>query len=126
MADLHIGKGLSLPPDAVTSTGVIYGGKGMGKSNLLSVIMEELARAGLLFSALDPMGVLWGLRHDKDGTGAGIEVLILGGVHGDIPIEPTAGAVVADLVVDNDVSVIIDISRRSDGAMWSIGDRVRF
>jgi hypothetical protein len=41
-------------------------------------------------------------------------VLILGGIHGDLPIEPTAGAVVADLVVDEDVSVIIDISRHAE------------
>jgi hypothetical protein len=98
----------------------------MGKTNLGSVLMEELARAGLRFSVVDPMGVWWGLRHDKSGKGKGIEVLILGGVHGDIPIEPTAGAVVADLVVDESVNVVIDISRRADGTMWSIGERIRF
>jgi hypothetical protein len=72
------------------------------------------------------MGVLWGLRFDVSGKGPGVEVLILGGIHGDIPIEPTGGAVVADLVVENDVSVIIDISRRPDGSMWAIAERVRF
>jgi hypothetical protein len=67
-----------------------------------------------------------GLRHGADGKGDGIRVLILGGIHGDLPIEPTSGAVVADLVVDEDASVIIDISRRADGSMWSIAERVRF
>jgi uncharacterized protein len=123
---LHISKDLSLPVDAVTSTLIIYGGKGMGKTNSASVLVEEFAAADLRFAVIDPMGVWWGLRHDADGKGNGIEALILGGIHGDLPIEPTAGALVADLVVDEAVSVIIDISRRPDGSMWSISERVRF
>src|SRR4051812_14105023 len=97
---LNISAELALPLDVVTSTVVVYGGKGMGKTNLGSVLVEELAKAGLRWSVLDPLGVWWGLRHAKDGKGPGIECLVLGGVHGDIPIEPTGGAVVADLVVD--------------------------
>lgn len=123
---LAISPDLKLPPDTVTATVIVYGGKGMGKTNFGSVLAEELAAAGLKFAWLDPPGVSWGLRHSADGKGPGIEVLILGGPHGDIPIEPTAGAVVADLVVDNDVNVVIDISRKPDGTMWSIADRVRF
>lgn len=123
---LHISPTLSLPTDAVTSTLVVYGGKGMGKTNLASVLVEEFAAAGSRFAVIDPMGVWWGLRHSADGKGVGIKALILGGIHGDMPIEPTAGAVIADLVVDEDDSVIIDISRRADGSMWSIAERVRF
>lgn len=123
---LKISSKLSLPIDAVTSTMVIYGGKGMGKTNLASVLVEEFAAARLRFAVIDPMGVWWGLRHSADGKAVGVEVLILGGIHGDLPIEPTSGAVVADLVVDEDTSVIIDISRRPDGSMWSIGERVSF
>ena len=117
----------SLPADTVTSSIVVYGGKGMGKSNLASVLCEEVAAAsGSRFSLIDPMGVLWGLRYAADGKGPGIELLILGGVHGDIPIEPTGGEVVADLVADENVSVLVDISRHPDGLMWSKSERVRF
>ncbi len=123
---LHISPTLSLPRDFETSTEVIYGGRGMGKTNLGSVLAEECAATGLRFSIIDPMGVWWGLRHSADGSGRGIEVLLLGGVHGDIPIEPTGGAVVADLVVDEEANVVIDISRRPDGSMWAIAERVRF
>jgi hypothetical protein len=123
---LHVSPALALPQDVVTSTLIVYGGKGMGKTNFGSVLVEELAAAGLRFSVLDPMGVWWGLRHSADGKGPGIEVLILGGIHGDIPIEPTGGAVVADLVVDEDANVVLDISRRPDGTMWAIAERVRF
>lgn len=123
---VETGKPFTLPVDAVTSTLVVYGGKGMGKTNFGSVLAEELSRASLRFAVIDPMGVWWGLRHSVDGKGPGVECLILGGVHGDIPIEPTGGAVVADLVVDEDVNVIIDISRHVNGESWSIPQKLRF
>lgn len=123
---LNLGPELRLPDEAQTQTLVVYGGKGMGKTNFAAVFAEELAGARLRFSWIDPVGVAWGLRHSGDGRGAGVEVLILGGIHGDLPIEPTAGAVVADLVVDEDVSVIIDISRKTNGTMWSKADKIRF
>lgn len=123
---LHIGEGLSLPVDTVTSTLVVYGGKGMGKTNLAAVLGEELSKAGLRFSWLDPLGVAWGLRHSQDGKGPGVQCVILGGVHGDIPIEPTAGAVIADMVVDEHANFIIDFSRRPNGEMWLISEKIRF
>jgi uncharacterized protein len=124
---LRISDELQLPADeAQTQTMVVYGGKGMGKTNFGAVLAEELARCGLRFSWIDPVGVAWGLKHSHDGRGPGVEVLILGGVHGDIPINPQAGAIVADLVVDEDVSVIIDISRHPDGRMWGAGEKIRF
>jgi hypothetical protein len=123
---LHISPDLSLPLAAVTSTIVVYGGKGMGKTNLGAVVAEECAKAGLRWSVIDPMGVWWGMRHSADGKGRGVECLILGGAHGDIPIEPTGGAVIADLIADNKVSAIIDISRKANGEMWAVAERIRF
>jgi len=126
MRKLRISPDLFIPEDVITSTSVIYGGKGMGKTNLGSVLVEELQKAGLRWSVLDPMGVWWGLRHSKDGKGPGIECVILGGPHGDIPIEPTGGEIVADLVVDESANTIIDFSRKTSGEMWSMREKVRF
>lgn len=126
MKTLNISDQLSLPSDVVTQTIVVYGGKGMGKTNFLVVVAEELAATAQRFSIIDPVGVFWGLRHSEDGKGRGVEVLILGGRHGDLPIEPTGGGVVADLVVDEEVNVIIDISCRADGKTWGRGERIRF
>jgi hypothetical protein len=123
---LDISPDLVLPTDTVTSTLIVYGGKGMGKTNFGSVLVEELTRAGLRWSVLDPLGVWWGLRHSADGKGSGIECLVLGGSHADIPIEPTGGAIVADLVVDETANVVIDFSRKPSGEMWSVGERIRF
>jgi hypothetical protein len=123
---LHISPDLVLPLDAVTQTIVVYGGKGMGKTNFGGVLVEELVKCGRRFAVLDPIGNWYGLRYDKSGKRDGLKVLILGGKHGDIPIEPTGGAVVADLVADEDVDVVVDISRRPNGSMWSLGERTRF
>ena len=121
------GKRFALPADVVTSTLVVYGGKGMGKTNFGSVLAEELTGVGLRWATIDPLGVWWGLRYSADGKGKGIECLILGGAHGDLPIEPQGAAVVADLVVDeSSVNVVVDISRKPSGEMWSIGEKVRF
>src|SRR5579871_815677 len=119
---LEIASDLRLPLDTVTNTIVVYGGKGMGKTNFGAVLVEELAAHGLKFSLLDPVGVSWGLQHGKSKNAPGLEILILGGIHGDIPIEPTAGAVVADLVVDESVNTVVDISRHPTGKMWSHGE----
>lgn len=127
MKTLKLSKDIEFPADMVTASGVIYGGKGMGKSSLgIGVIPEELYRIGLKFSLIDPMGVGYGLQHGADRTSKGIEVLIIGGKHGDIEIEPTSGAVVADLVVDEHVSTVVDISRHKNGKMWSKAEKIRF
>lgn len=124
---LHISPKLSLPRDVVTSTLVVYGGKGMGKTNFGSVLVEEMTKASLRWAVLDPLGVWWGLRHSADGKGPGIECLIVGGLHGDLPLEPTAGAVVADLVAEEEgTNVVIDFSRKPSGEMWSMGEKIRF
>lgn len=123
---LRISPDLSIPDDVVTATSVVYGGKGMGKTNLASVLIEEATKARLRWAALDPMGVLWGLRHSKDGTGPGVECVILGGPHGDIPIEPTSGEIVADLVIDEGVNTVIDFSRKASGEMWGKNEKIRF
>ncbi|MEQ1762562.1 MAG: hypothetical protein ABL984_05370 [Pyrinomonadaceae bacterium] len=123
---LKISNDLSIPLSAVTQKIVVYGSPNMGKTNFGSVMAEELYANHLRFSVIDPMGVWWGIQHGASGKQTGLEVLILGGIHGDLPIEPTAGDVVADLVADESVSVIIDISRTSAGKAWSKGQKIRF
>lgn len=122
---LAVAKTLKLPADTVTSTGLVLGGKGMGKSTLGRVIAEELGKHRLRFAVIDPMDVWWGLRFNAEGTGPGVEVLILGGRHGDLPITATAGQIVADLVVDERANVII-VPAEKTGEPWSKGEKIRF
>jgi hypothetical protein len=50
------------------------------------------------------------MRSSADGKGPGLGFLILGGEHGDLPLEAGAGELVAKLVVEERVSVILDLS----------------
>jgi hypothetical protein len=107
---LRIASGLSLPLDAVTQTFGILARKGAGKTYTAAVFAEELIGAGLPVVILDPLGAFWGLRSSADGEKPGLPVTILGGEHGDVPLDPHAGKVIADLVVEQPGAYILDLS----------------
>lgn len=107
---LRIAGGLSLPLDAVTQTFGILARKGAGKTYTAAVFAEELIGAGLPVVILDPLGAFWGLRSSADGEKAGLPVTILGGEHGDVPLDPHAGKVIAELVVEQPGAYILDLS----------------
>ena len=106
---LHIGRGLTLPLGAVTLTFGILAKRRVGKTYTASVMAEEFADAGIPFVALDPTGAWWGLRSSATGKRGGIPVIILGGAHGDVPLERTGGKLVADLVVDHPGFYVLDL-----------------
>src|SRR5688500_12978480 len=98
---LHIAPDLELPIEFATEASAILARRGRGKTYTASVFAEELEAAGQPFVVLDPVGVWWGLRSSTDGTKPGLKVKILGGEHSDVPLEPTAGRLLATFVVDN-------------------------
>lgn len=107
---LHIARGLDLPNDLITQAIAILARRGAGKTYTASVIVEEVIGAGLPVCVIDPTGAWWGLRSSADGKRAGLPVIILGGSHGDVPLESTAGKVIADLVVDHPGAYVLDLS----------------
>ncbi len=108
--DLVIGRGLKLPKTFVTETCAILAKRGMGKTYTGKRMVEEMLRLGAQVCVIDPVGVWWGLRSNVSGKGAGYEVVIMGGDHGDLPLTPTSGEVVAQFVVDSRQSVVLDLS----------------
>ena len=121
---LHIGKTKSgrftLPLEAVTETFAVLAKRGSGKTYLARVMVEGLHGAGMPVVVVDPVGVCWGLRSSADGTRAGLSIIVMGGDHGDVPLEPTAGAVIADFVVQSRSSCVLDLSGMRKG------EQVRF
>lgn len=107
---INLGDGLSLPDEAVTETFAILGKRGAGKTSTARVLCEELLAAQLPVAVLDPTGVWWGLRSSADGQGDGYPVVIFGGDHADVPLQETAGAVIADVIVDQRVPAVLDLS----------------
>lgn len=109
-AQIKIARDLALPLEVAGEALAILATRGAGKSFTSAVLVEELFHAKVQFCVLDPTGVYWGLRAQADGKEAGLPIIVLGGVHGDVPLEPTAGKLVADLLVDTGQSLILDLS----------------
>lgn len=109
--NLKISNDLSLPLEAVTNTHLILARRRVGKSYTAAVMAEEMIKAGLPWVALDPTGVWWGLTSSADGKKEGLPVIVIGGPHGHIPLEPSSGKVIANLVIDNPGWYVIDFSR---------------
>ena len=118
---LWLADNFSVPAaDAVTQTFGILAVRGSGKSNTAAVMAEGMAKAKLPFVVIDPVGNWWGLRSSADGKGPGLSIPIFGGRHGDVPLEKTGGQLVADLVVNERLSCVLDTSEFSEG------DKIRF
>lgn len=107
---LTISRELDLPLDTVTDTIGILAIKGAGKTYTFLVLVEEMAKHGLPVVVLDPVGVCWGLRSSADASGPGLPVVIVGGQHGDVPLEEGAGAVLADWVIAERRPAVFDLS----------------
>ena len=107
---IRLAKGLDLPADAVTQKLAFLGTSGGGKTYGASKLAELMLAAGAQVVVLDPVGVWYGLRLGPGGRGPGRDVPVLGGIHGDIPLEAGAGALVADTIVDAGTSAVLDVS----------------
>lgn len=112
-SDLQLAPGLLLPPESVTETFAILANRGAGKSSTAHRFVEQLHKTGLPVIVIDVKGDWWGIRSSADGKSAGLPFVIFGGDHGDVPLEPTAGDLVADLVVDDRLSIVLDLSHMS-------------
>ncbi|PBA23654.1 hypothetical protein CKJ66_27325 [Mycobacterium avium] len=101
---------LILPPEAVTETFAILATRGSGKSATAHRLVEQLYHAGLPTVVIDVKGDWWGIRSSADGAGPGLPFVIFGGDHADVPLEPTAGELLADLIVDDRLPAVLDLS----------------
>lgn len=117
MEPLHLAEGLDLPVEAVTETLAILARRGAGKTSTAAVLVEELLDDGLPVVVIDPTGAWWGLRSSADGKGDGYPVVIVGGEHADLPLQETSGALVADLVIEQRIPLVLDLSELSKAAM---------
>lgn len=107
---LVLGKGLRLPAEAALQRWGILAMSGAGKSNTAVVFAEELYDAGVPWVAIDPKGDWWGVRSSADGKGPGLKVPVFGGLHGDVPLEPTAGKLMAELIASQRMTCVLDVS----------------
>ena len=120
MTGLRIGEKFTLPLEFVTSTQAILARKRSGKSYTASVEAEELLTAGQQIAVIDPTGAWWGLKSSADGKEAGFPVVVFGGEHADVPLESTAGEVLAHTLVEQRFSAVFDLS------LMGVAEAIRF
>jgi hypothetical protein len=104
---------VTLPLEIVTATVAVLANRGGGKSSVAHLMVERMFGADLPVVVLDVKGDWWGIRSSADGAGQGLPFVIFGGDHGDVPLEPTAGELLADLIVDHRVPAVLDLSHMS-------------
>jgi uncharacterized protein len=114
---LKISKEFELPLAAVTERMGWLGMSGGGKTFAAMKLAEELLRIGAQVVAVDPAGPWWGLRAGADGKSPGFSIHVFGGQNGDLPLVHTAGALVADVIVDRGISAVLDVSEFTLGQM---------
>lgn len=107
------GKPFGLALDACTQTFAILAIRGAGKTCTAAVIAEEMCRASMPWICFDPVGVWWGMRSGRDGTPSGFPVVVIGGTHGDLPLEKNGGAKIAQALASENVFSVIDVSQES-------------
>jgi hypothetical protein len=120
---LALSNDLELPFDSVDGTpGAIWqkyaflGRTGSGKTYAAKKLAELMLEAGAQIIVIDTVGVWPFLRLGPKP----FSLPVLGGLYGDVPLEPTGGAVVADFVVDTGSSAVLDTSQMIDA------EQVRF
>lgn len=107
---LRVSPGLSLPIEVVTDKQAILAMSGAGKSNAAVAMAEEMYRCGVPWVVIDPKGDWWGIRAGADGKSEGLPIPVLGGLHGDLALEPGAGALIASLVAERRLTCVLDVS----------------
>src|SRR6185503_4610598 len=125
---LKLADDLLLPINGITQTFAFLGRTGSGKTYGASKLAEEMLYNGAQIIVIDPMGVWYGLRLDADGKKpSGLDIPVFGGLHGDLPLTPESGALVANILVDRRISAILDVSQMIDAEInrfsTAFGDR---
>jgi hypothetical protein len=99
---------------------IALGKTGAGKSFALRSLVEMLLDSGKRVCVIDPKGDWWGIKSSADGKSPGYGLVIFGGDHADIPINPRVGKEVAELVATGNRPCVIDFRG------WMPGERTRF
>lgn len=88
----------------------IAGTSGAGKTYSVMRLCELLYARKSPFVVLDTVGNFWGLRVAKDGKKPGLDIPVLGGLHGDLEIQAEAGGLVAEFLQQTGTSLVVDLS----------------
>jgi predicted nucleic acid-binding Zn-ribbon protein len=104
-ADNGTGENVSLPVvQVLTGRGFVTGKSGSGKSNTASVVIEELLDAGYPVLIVDTDGEYYGLKEEYELLHAGADEEC------DIQVSPEHAEKLANLALEENVPIILDVS----------------
>lgn len=107
MNKLNLGS-IQIPINAATKTFAILAKRGAGKTYTGAVMAEEFAKNSIPFVVFDPIDVWWGLRLAANGKDKGLPVVVFGVQHEDILLDREMGRKIAQAVVKDNVSCVIN------------------
>lgn len=107
MNKLNLGS-VQIPINAATKTFAILAKRGAGKTYTGAVMAEEFAKNNIPFVVFDPIDVWWGLRLAENGKDKGLPVVVFGVQHQDILLDRDMGRRIAQAVVKENVSCVIN------------------
>jgi cell division septum initiation protein DivIVA len=103
--DATVGAPVELPVvDVLTGRGFVTGKSGSGKSNTASVVIEKLLANGFPVLIVDTDGEYYGLKEQFELLHAGADEEC------DIQVSPEHAGKIADLALEQNVPVILDVS----------------
>ena len=112
-----LGPQLHLPVDVAGEACAFLGRRGGGKTYASGKAAEGYLAARVQIGIIDQVGKWYGLRLNADGkTPANADLVILGGLRGDVPLAAESGALCAELFISSGRSMIFDVSQFSKGA----------
>lgn len=108
---IEFAENLEFDTDIITEVIDVIAKRGSGKTYTAAKLAEGMLIIGAQIVVIDPVGNWYGLRLGSNGKpDGGLDIKILGGRNGDIPLEHTAGPLIAKNIVDTGMSVILDVS----------------
>jgi len=96
------------------------GKTGSGKTYTAKGIAERLLTDGRRVCILDPTGAWWGLRSNVKGDKPAFPIVVFGGNHADVPLNPGSEQAIAEIIGTTDTSAALDTRD------MSVGERSRF
>jgi len=100
-----------LPAIALGGRIAIVGTSGSGKTYAAKGMVEHLLGRGARVCVVDPLGVWWGLRvAAESGAPALYPVVVFGGAHADVALDPGMGTALGQLVGTRPLACVVDVS----------------
>jgi len=99
-----------LPPSALDTRLAIVGTSGSGKTYAAKGLLERVMAGGGRVCVVDPLGVWWGLGQGADGAAPPFPVVVFGGLHADVPLDPGMAVALGRLVGTQRIACVVDVS----------------